>query len=350
MSDTAVVMHQTQPAEVERFMPVMSMTMAVQRREIIVEAVKTLMKPEDDFGVIPGTKKPTLYQPGADKLNNLFGLVPRFETLQQIEDWNGKEHGGEPLFYYRVRCQLLRGTYVMGEGEGSCNSWEPKYRYRKTERVCPKCGKDSIIKGKAEYGGGWVCFAKKGGCGGKWKDGDAEIEGQIVGSKPNPDVSELVNTILKMACKRAKIAATLNATSAHEFFTQDAEDMPSTFPEHASASGPDPGPPEAPPPKQASTPQPAEPPEPIKTLWSRMTDFNSTVNVFGELKRDIEEASGSDRGYYDVLAQFGMKHANDMKGKARKDIRMAVVKMVEYIQRCHESTQEPPPEPTLDTL
>jgi hypothetical protein len=41
---------------------------------------------------------------------------------------------------------------------------------------------------------------------------------------PNPDVADLVNTIQKMAQKRALVAATLIATSASEFFTQDVED------------------------------------------------------------------------------------------------------------------------------
>jgi hypothetical protein len=37
--------------------------------------------------------------------------------------------------------------------------------------ACPKCGTNkSTIRGKEEYGGGFVCFAKKNnGCGQKWK-------------------------------------------------------------------------------------------------------------------------------------------------------------------------------------
>lgn len=36
---------------------------------------------------------------------------------------------------------------------------------------CPKCGKpDAVIKSKEEYGGGWVCFKKKDGCGAKWDE------------------------------------------------------------------------------------------------------------------------------------------------------------------------------------
>ena len=45
---------------------------------------------------------------------------------------------------------------------------------------------------------------------------------------PNPDVADVVNTIQKMAQKRALVAATLIATSASEFFTQDVEDADST--------------------------------------------------------------------------------------------------------------------------
>ena len=41
---------------------------------------------------------------------------------------------------------------------------------------------------------------------------------------PNPDAADVVNTIQKMAQKRALVAATLIATSASEFFTQDMED------------------------------------------------------------------------------------------------------------------------------
>jgi len=44
---------------------------------------------------------------------------------------------------------------------------------------------------------------------------------------PNPDGADVVNTIQKMAQKRALVAATLLATSASEFFTQDVEDADS---------------------------------------------------------------------------------------------------------------------------
>jgi hypothetical protein len=134
-------------------------------------------------------------------------------------------HEGEPFFYYLYRCQLYRGDLLVAEADASCNSRETKYRYREAQRICPVCGQSAIIKGKEEYGGGWICFKKKGGCGAKFSTGDASIESQTVGRIFNPDIADQVNTIQKMSQKRALVAATLLAVNASEFFTQDVEDM-----------------------------------------------------------------------------------------------------------------------------
>ncbi len=207
-----------------RFQPVMSMDLAIDRRKVVQRAIRELMEDGQDYGTVPGINKPTLLQPGAQKLDNLFGLVPRYSIESMEEDWTGERHAGEPFFRYMVRCQNMRGEFVMGEGIGECNSWESKYRFRAAERKCPSCGVGAIIAGKKEYGGGFVCFKKKGGCGAKFSETDQSIVGQETGRKPNPEIFDQVNTILKMAEKRAHMLATINATSASEFFTQDVED------------------------------------------------------------------------------------------------------------------------------
>ncbi len=208
--------------EVSRFMPVMNITQAISRRQVIVQAMQQLMQEGVDYGKVPGSEKPTLLQPGADKLCNLFGLVIRYEILTRIEDWSGTEHGGEPFFYYVVLGKAYRGEFLIGEGIGSCNSWEAKYRWRKAERTCPACGAENIRKSRDS---GWYCWKKTGGCGAVFTDGDQRIEGQPTGRKPNPDVYDCVNTVQKMGFKRCKVATTINATSAAEFFTQDVEDL-----------------------------------------------------------------------------------------------------------------------------
>lgn len=163
-------------------MPVMDLGMAAQRRQSLIDFTKQLMVKGQDYGTVPGIKKPTLFKPGAEKLTTLFGLSPTFEVIDKELDWTGKNHDGEPFFYFQYRCSLSRGDLLVGQGIGNCSSWEKKYRYR-TE---------------------WTAGKKQ----------------QIL----NPDPAELVNTIDKMAQKRALVAATLIAVNASEFFTQDVED------------------------------------------------------------------------------------------------------------------------------
>lgn len=204
--------------------PAVTVQKALQAYQAKKELIDGIMKQGVDFGVIPGSSKPTLLKAGAEKATSFFGLSPRFKDAGIVEDWTGDQHNGEPFFYYRRTCELWRGDHLVASVDGSCNSWEKKYRYRGGERVCPHCGKPAIIKGKEEYGGGWLCFAKKGGCGTKFGDKDQSIIGQEVGQIKNVDIADQVNTLLKMADKRALVAATLIATGLSEYFTQDIED------------------------------------------------------------------------------------------------------------------------------
>jgi len=140
---------------------------------LIQEVMGKVMQEGEHYGKIPGCgEKKTLLQPGAQKLTMTFRLAPEYQIQESNLDGGHKE--------YRVICTLKSiqsGTFV-GQGVGCCSTMESKYRWRSANRKCPKCGKETIIKGKAEYGGGWLCFGKKGGCGFKWPDGAAEIESQ----------------------------------------------------------------------------------------------------------------------------------------------------------------------------
>ncbi len=210
--------------QAEFLSPVVSVKDALCAYQAKKDLIDGIMKINVDFGVIPGSTKPTLLKAGAEKAISFFGLSARFKDAGIVEDWTGEDHGGEPFFYYRRTCELWRGEQLIASVDGSCNSWEKKYRYRSADRVCPSCGKAAIIKGREEYGGGWLCFKKKGGCGKKFDDGDKTIEGQDSGQVKNVDIADQINTLLKMADKRALVAATLIATGLSEYFTQDIED------------------------------------------------------------------------------------------------------------------------------
>jgi hypothetical protein len=197
-------------------------------KERVERIQRALMTRDVDFGLIPGTPKPTLLKPGAEKLCLAYGLAADFAPVRTIGDGQS-----EPWLSYVTRCELHLGSLdgpIVAVGYGAANSWERRYRYRMADRACPNCGQPAIIKGKAEYGGGWVCFKKKGGCGSKWPDGAAEIEGQEVGQVDNPDPFDLDVTLAKMAEKRAHVDATLRATAASGLFTQDMEDRPPELP------------------------------------------------------------------------------------------------------------------------
>ena len=220
--------------------------------------VRTHMIPDHDFGVIPGTQKPTLLKPGAEKIAKLLGLADEYEIVDQQDDWD------RPLFRYLIRCRLvsIRTGVTLSQGLGECNSMEAKYRWREAKRTCPVCSQETIIKGKSEYGGGWLCFAKLGGCGEKFPDDDDAITAQQIGKIPNDDIYSQVNTILKMAKKRALVDAALSAGRLSDLFTQDMEDI---------RSAPEPTPSDEMPHDDAKGTRPVTDPQ-IQRLWAITRD------------------------------------------------------------------------------
>lgn len=133
-----------------------------------LDAIRTkIMRKGVDYDTIPGTPKPTLLKPGAERLLQFFGLGHRVECAHKIEDWDNG------FFYYVYRATIIKQypthTIVVAECEGSANSKEKRYR--------------------------------------------------------NQDVFSIVNTLQKMAIKRALVGATLQATGTSGFFTQDLDDM-----------------------------------------------------------------------------------------------------------------------------
>lgn len=127
------------------------------------QLVQNQLKQNHDYGVIPGTPKPTLLKPGAEKILMLTGLRSEFEIVDSTRDF---EKG---FFQYQVRCKLYRGDTLITEGLGAANTKERKYLKQ--------------------------------------------------------DPYTIDNTVLKMAKKRALIDATLLVASLSEVFTQDIEDM-----------------------------------------------------------------------------------------------------------------------------
>lgn len=193
----------------------------VEQRQLLGQYVKACMVEGADFGKIPGTDKPTLLKPGAEKLVALFHCEPRFELVkdQCVTDF---EKG---FFKYTFRCSIVGPNgAVLAEGYGSANSREARYRWRTAKRSCPSCGSNAALLTSKQKGGGFFCWAKKGGCGATFAEGDTRITNQQLGRVENEDIADLDNTILKMAKKRAQVDGAIALARCSDMFTQDLED------------------------------------------------------------------------------------------------------------------------------
>jgi ribosomal protein S26 len=202
----------------------------VKRLANIVLALRNdVFKDGVDFGKIPGTgDKPTLLLPGMEKLIRALRLRPEYIERSKVEDFENAR------IYYRYECRLIEYEtgYCVATAIGSANSYESKWRWREQKRVCPKCGKETINRSKFAPKGapqgtepGWYCYSKAGGCGAEFSAKDPAIVEQTVGRIENPDIFDQMNTIDKIAQKRALSSAIKGAANVSEFFTVDLEDF-----------------------------------------------------------------------------------------------------------------------------
>lgn len=171
---------------------------AINRFQSIVHAN---MRQNHDYGIIPGTKKPTLLKPGAEKIVKLLGLSDLYDIVDRQEKWE------DPFFRYLIKCRLVtvNTDITISEGLGECNSMESKYRWRWAfSSEIP----EGVDKTRLQYRD---ITTKKGA-----RTKLYRVE--------NDDIYSQVNTILKMAKKRALVDAALSAGRLSEIFTQDIED------------------------------------------------------------------------------------------------------------------------------
>ena len=128
------------------------------------------LKRDVDFGVVTGTTSPSLYKSGAEKVCMAYGLLQHYTTESKIEQYDSRSC----FFYFLVKCELVKiandgKEYVFATGYGSANTAESR-------------------NGRAA-------------------------------NSPNA-----INSCIKMAQKRALVAAALSISGLSDMFTQDMED------------------------------------------------------------------------------------------------------------------------------
>lgn len=194
---------------------IMSIETLLQRMVTIQRVMKEAMQDGKHYGTIPGCgPKPTLLLPGAQKIAMVFRLAPSY-LVKTTQLPNGHRE-------YEITCTVshVESGEALAQGVGSCSTMESKYRYRNasdyevTDQEIPKDYRDR----KQEY--------RKLGFGAKQIDGAwVWVKYKSSGKVENPDIADTYNTVLKMASKRAFIAATLIATAASDCFDQDLEEL-----------------------------------------------------------------------------------------------------------------------------
>lgn len=149
----------------------------LKRQDEIARFIQSNLTEEVDYGVVPGTRdKPSLFKPGAERINSAFGVTAVHSIVEKEIDHDrennyvdkykkpGKSQG---LYRYVVDCRLLLGDRLLASCLATCSTLESKYISR--PRDCE-------------------------------------------------------NTSLKMAQKRAYVGATLLAYGLSNRFTADVED------------------------------------------------------------------------------------------------------------------------------
>lgn len=287
------------------------------------EIVARLMVENEDYGVIPGCKKKSVWQSGAEKLCMAFRLKPSY-VVSPTDMENGHRE-------YIAVCTLthIPSGCIFGEGVASCSTMESKYRYRGEGRKCPACGAEAIIKGKDEFGGGWLCFKKKGGCGAKFKDGDAQIEQQEGGKVENPDIADTYNTVIQIACKRAYVKATRSATAASGIFTDtigdpdDPQFNATPFPDRQNGGHTPPAKPPVQPPQRRS--QAASGPADANTLAELCNDiaaagYTVATENYKDFRLVLAAAPETGESICVKLSSFVGRDKNVVPGRAPADL------------------------------
>jgi hypothetical protein len=180
-----------------------------ERITAIQKLMKTVLKAgtkendwSGDYGIVPGTKKPSLWKSGSEQILAMFQIA--VEPI--VEDLST-----EDCYRYRVTTRLTnaRTGEFLGAGIGECSTDESKYKWRRTyikaefEATEPHRRRIKFYQYKER---------------GQW------VDGQEMQVRQEP--ADLGNTVLKMAKKRSQIDATLTVTGASSMFEQDIEDLP----------------------------------------------------------------------------------------------------------------------------
>ena len=218
METTSMQIHESEGFEGGAALRPVQISDLVARVNFVREVMRCVMIDKVHYGVIPGCgDRKVLLKGGADVLRLAYGLTPKIEKTVTDLPGGHREVSAE--------CSLFSSSHIcVGQGFGSCSTMETKYRYRTgpstpTGKPVPKeywdLRKSDPGRAKAILGGDGYSTKKI--------DNRWEIV-QVGERVENPDPADQYNTVLKMAVKRAYVAAVITATSTSDILDQDLEE------------------------------------------------------------------------------------------------------------------------------
>lgn len=168
------------PSELPQVTPE-SINQTTQSIALLQGMVKNILTREIDYGRIPGTPQDSLWDPGASLIIGAFNCYIGDRHILKLEDNDNK-------IAVCLEVPLIsRSTQrVVGSGVGAASTLETKYKYR-------------WVPDPIEWGYDTETIKSL-----KRKKGN---EGKTLYRISNPEHSELLNTIVKMASKRAEVDA-----------------------------------------------------------------------------------------------------------------------------------------------
>lgn len=191
-----------------------SVKQTLENKRIVQQVMESVMKQNVHYGIIPGCKQPSLYKAGSEALLSTFHI----SAEPQVEELITRDAKGRMSeVRYRVKCigKHTPSGQVVGFGIGECSTGEDKYAWRRAVCLEEFDTADETLRRV------------------KWSkyQGKTQKTEQVSVSP-----SDMLNTVLKMAKKRAQIDMTLTTLGCSDIFSQDLEDLDEALRENIAAN------------------------------------------------------------------------------------------------------------------
>jgi hypothetical protein len=205
MTTTDVEVFQTAPQGLAfRYTPAELQTWSLG----LVDLVRAVLIEGTDYGVIPGTPRPSLYKPGAEKLQMIAGYAIHEDRMPSPGEADGVTYRytalrPDPGIHWKCGvCTEEFNGIPVGQVEGYAGYDEDRFFQPGAQRraEAEKRERANAVRYQRSVNPR------------KWED------------IPETDYRAPLNSVMKMAQKRSHVGCILNAMSASGLFTQDLED------------------------------------------------------------------------------------------------------------------------------